>query len=239
MKSKMVLLALLLSFSFKSGIDYPLKHDETNRDQLKELPIHILSSTSNPEKPMVFLITGDAGYTHFDLSFCKELAAQGMPVIALDAQRYFWNEKTPEIAAADVEKLISIYKSKWQRNKIILIGFSFGADVFPFLYNNLNKNIQESTKLLAMLSPAPKADFEIHIMDMLSLPRGKRKYNVSGEVNKIKNLKMICLYGFEEEPEIKDEITNPEVKFVTIPGGHHYDNAFRKLVDIIVQNTEK
>lgn len=214
-------------------------HEEINESQLKELPIHAIPTATNPEKPMIFLITGDGGYTSFDQAFCKELADNGTPVVALDALKYFWNEKTPASTTADVEKLISFYKSKWQRDEVILIGYSFGADAFPFIYNNLNKTTRESVKLLAMLSPATEADFEIHIMDMLSLPRGKRQYDVSAEVNKIKGLKIICLYGLEEEPEIKSEITNPEVSFVTIPGGHHYNKAYKELVNIIMQRSDK
>ncbi|GLU52386.1 AcvB/VirJ family lysyl-phosphatidylglycerol hydrolase [Dyadobacter frigoris] len=214
-------------------------NEEVNESQLKELPIHAISSTSNPEKPMVFLITGDGGYTSFDQAFCKELADSGMPVVALDALKYFWNEKTPASTTADVEKLISFFKSKWQRDKVILIGYSFGADAFPFIYNNLNKTMRESVNLLAMLSPATEADFEIHITDMLSLPRGKRQYDVSAEVNKIKNLKVVCIYGSEEEPEIKSEIMNPEVSFITVPGGHHYNNAYKELVNSIMQKSEK
>ncbi|WP_159467606.1 AcvB/VirJ family lysyl-phosphatidylglycerol hydrolase [Dyadobacter sp. 3J3] len=214
-------------------------YEEISESQLKDLPIHAISSSSNPEKPMVLLITGDGGYTSFDQAFCKEIADNGMPVIALDALKYFWNEKTPASTTADVEKLISFYKSKWQRDEVILIGYSFGADAFPFIYNNMNITMRESVKLLAMLSPATEADFEIHITDMLSLPRGKRQYDVSKEVNKIKNLKIMCLYGSEEDPEIKTEITNKEVSFVTVPGGHHYNNAYKELVDIIIQKYEK
>lgn len=214
-------------------------HEEINESQLKDLPVHTITSTANPGKPIVFLITGDGGYTSFDQAFCKELAGNGMPVVALDALKYFWNEKTPATTTADVEKLLSFYKNKWQRDKIILIGYSFGADAFPFIYNNLNKNSQENIKLLVMLSPATEADFEIHITDMLSLPRGRRQYDVSAEVNKIKNLKIVCLYGSEEDPEIKSEIKNPEVSFVTVPGGHHYNNAYKELVDIIIQKSDK
>lgn len=223
----------------KKQAEVKSSHEEINESQLKELPIHAIPSTVNPEKPMVFLITGDGGYTSFDQAFCKELADSGTPVVALDALKYFWNEKTPASTTADVEKLISFYKSKWQRDKVILIGYSFGADAFPFIYNNLTKTTRESIQLLAMLSPATEADFEIHITDMLSLPRGKRQYDVSAEVNKIKNLKIVCLYGSEEEPEIKSEINNPEVSFITIPGGHHYNNAYREIVNLIMQRSER
>ncbi|MCF0055713.1 AcvB/VirJ family lysyl-phosphatidylglycerol hydrolase [Dyadobacter sp. CY356] len=223
----------------KKQVEAKSDYEEINESQLKDLPIHAIPSATNPEKPMVFLITGDGGYTSFDQAFCKTLADNGTPVVALDALKYFWNEKTPASTTADVEKLISFYKNKWQRDKVILVGYSFGADAFPFILNNLNKTTRESIKLLAMLSPSTQADFEIHITDMLSLPRGKRQFDVSSEVNKIRNLKIVCIYGSEEEPEIKSEITNPEVSFVTVPGGHHYNNAYKELVNIITQKAEK
>ncbi|MDQ6480205.1 AcvB/VirJ family lysyl-phosphatidylglycerol hydrolase [Dyadobacter sp. LHD-138] len=213
--------------------------EEIEENQMKELPIHITSSPSNPGKPMFFFITGDGGYASFDKSFCSALAANGMPVVALDALKYFWNEKTPASTTADVEKLINLYKNKWQNEKIVLIGYSFGADVLPFVFNRMDKKLQENTKLLVMLSPAPEADFEIHITDMLNLSLGGKQYDVISEIDKMKNVKALCVYGSEEEAEIKGKTANPDLSFSTIPGGHHYDNLFKELVEMIAEKIGK
>ena len=222
----------------KITADMARDKEEIEENQMKELPIHITPATVNPEKPMVFFITGDGGYTSFDKSFCGELAANGMPVVALDALKYFWNEKTPVSATADVEKLINIYRGKWQKEKIVLIGYSFGADVLPFVFNRMDKKLQDNTKLLVMLSPSTEADFEIHITDMLNLSVGGKQYNVISEIDKMKNIRSLCVYGSEEEAEIKGKTTNSNLSFSTIPGGHHYDNRFKELVEMISSKAE-
>ena len=217
-----------------------MDQEDRIESQIKELPVHIVpAAVTSEENPLVFFISGDGGYTSFDKSFCKELAARGMPVVSLDALKYFWNEKTPASTTADVEKLISLYKDKWQKNKVLLVGYSFGADALPFVYNTMNKNVRENVKMLALLSPAVEADFEIHIMDMLSLPGASKKYDVVSEIDKIKNLRTICIYGSEEEQEIKGKTANPNLNFLTIPGGHHYDNNFKALAEMIISQFRK
>lgn len=223
----------------KSAAETAKDKEEIEENQMKELPIHVIPAAGNPEKPMVFLITGDGGYTSFDKSFCSELAARGTPVVALDALKYFWNEKTPASATADVQKLINLYKEKWQRQKVVLIGYSFGADVLPFVFNRMDKKLQENVALLAMLSPSTEADFEIHITDMLNLSVGGKQYNVISEIDRMKNVRSLCLYGSEEEAEIKGKTTNPDLSFSIISGGHHYDNQFKELAEIVISKTAK
>jgi len=48
-------------------------------------------------------------------------------------------EKTPTGSriAADLERIIRSYSAAWKRPKVLLIGFSFGADALPFLYTRL------------------------------------------------------------------------------------------------------
>ena len=65
----------------------------------------------------------------------------------------------------------------------ILVGYSFGASVVPFTAANLSEALKEKLKGVYALSPDVKADFEIHISDMLSLESSKDNYDVISEMN--------------------------------------------------------
>ena len=233
MKSLITTLFLFLSASIRS-FDDPLPDAK-----LKDLPIHISLSRIVSDKPMVFFITGDGGYTRFDKLFCKELAESGFSVVALDALKYFWNEKTPESTTVDVEGIISLYQAKWQKDQVIIIGYSFGADVLPFVYNRLNKSLQDQIKSMVLMSPAIAGDFEIHVTDMLNLGGTTKKFDVVSEINKVRKVKILCIYGSEEKAEIKRKTKNEDLTFVTITGGHHYDDAYRNLVSAITAHSNK
>jgi type IV secretory pathway VirJ component len=232
--------AFIKMTSLQTAINSKPKNDEKRIDftQIRELPYHVIGSESNPPKPMVFFISGDGGFTSFDQLLCTEIALQGNPVVALDALKYFWESKTPEETAVDVERLITYYRQVWKTDKVILVGYSFGADVMPFILSRLPKNTQKQVKLLALLSPSLHADFEIHVTDMLSLPNSEDIFNTAAELKKNNFTKTLCIYGSDETEEIKGKVDNSAVTFKTIGGGHHFSNDFKGLTKAIADSQE-
>lgn len=59
------------------------------------------------------------------------MAARGIPVVGFDSLRYFWKKRTPEGLAADLDRVLRYYGRHWGKSKLILIGYSQGADVLP------------------------------------------------------------------------------------------------------------
>lgn len=56
--------------------------------------------------------------------------------MGLDWLRYFWNERTPHSTAADVDRIVQHYLAAWEKKEVVLIGYSQGADVLPFVVND-------------------------------------------------------------------------------------------------------
>ncbi len=83
------------------------------------------------------MISGDGGWAGLDRSIAKSFAARGIPVVGIDSLRYFWSEKTPDGTARDLAAIIQQYQQRWHRNAVYLLGYSFGADVLPFIVNRL------------------------------------------------------------------------------------------------------
>src|SRR4249920_3822451 len=108
-----------------------------NPSTLEQLPVNIVPAAGDSTKPLVLYITGDGGWNKFSKNLSQAFADNGYPVVALNAKEYFWKKKTPAQTAADVTRLIKTYQVKWKRKKILLLGYSFGADVMPFIYNLL------------------------------------------------------------------------------------------------------
>ena len=65
------------------------------------------------------------------------LSAKGIPVVGLDSLRYFWTARTPEGLAADTDRMIRYYLAHFGKKRVLLIGYSQGADVLPFAVNRL------------------------------------------------------------------------------------------------------
>src|SRR5665648_144497 len=151
--------------------------DQTDYIELSGLPCHLTYVQNESIKGLVFFISGDGGYTSFDQSICNEFATKGFPVIGLDALKYFWKEKDTLTVVADVQKLLSYYKTYWRKSEFIFVGYSFGADAMPVIVNRLEAEFKSHTKIVGLLSPSASADLEIHIGDMLSIKAKAGQYD--------------------------------------------------------------
>ena len=68
--------------------------------------------------------------------------------------------------------VMSTYLERWHAAKVILIGYSFGADVLPFAYNRLPQELRRHVGLMALLGPEKRVNFQITVSGWLNLPPG-------------------------------------------------------------------
>src|SRR5438105_10057726 len=96
-----------------------------------KLPLIEVPATRGASDTLVVFVSGDGGWAKIDKEISAILAATGMPVVGLNALQYFWTKKTPDIAAADLRSLIETYLTAWHKSRVLLVGYSRGADVLP------------------------------------------------------------------------------------------------------------
>lgn len=216
------------------------KHHSASPPQVEklttDLPLILLPVTRNDTLPLLVFISGDGGWTSFDQGVSEKLVEKGIPVIGLDAQKYFWQARTPDKTAAELSKVINHYLTAWNKKSFVLCGYSFGADIIPFMVTRLPGNLEHMMKGAIMMSPDPKADFEIHVADMLSFGSSNDKYDVLTEVKKSAISHMTCIFGRDEEGETQKlfKASGAEIKLVS--GGHHYDNNFDVISNEIINS---
>lgn len=209
--------------------------EQSDTQKMNELPLIVIPSSIETSGPLFFLISGDGGWTTFDNTFCELLAKKGIPVVALDAKKYFWQAKTPAETTSALSPVIEYYTKKWNKKSFVLAGYSFGADLVPFIANNLPESLKSRLAELMLLSPDRFGDFEIHLTDMLSLGITKRKYNIVNEVKKISLPKIVCVFGKDEENINIQSFKAAGSKIILLPGDHHYNKNHMALVDAILK----
>jgi type IV secretory pathway VirJ component len=199
------------------------------------LPLTLIPTPSKENLPLALFISGDGGWTSFDQAICEKLAAEGMPVVGLDSQKYFWNKKQPKEVSDEITIAVEHYMQQWNRNSFVLIGYSFGACVAPFISENFSNSLKENLKGVYCLSPDETGDFEIHISDMLSLKNNER-YDVLNELKKIISLNPVCVFGSEEDIELRNHFSAIGIRIETLPGNHHYENDHNAVALIILKD---
>jgi type IV secretory pathway VirJ component len=99
-----------------------------------------------PSDTIAVMLSGDGGWAGLDKEVAAALSANGIRVVGLDSLRYFWTARTPEGLAADLGRIIDYYVSQLGKQRVLLVGYSQGADVLPFAVNRLpNTRCSNST----------------------------------------------------------------------------------------------
>jgi type IV secretory pathway VirJ component len=203
----------------------------TGHAQTATLPVKVMNS-NDPGKPIIFYATGDGGWSKFSNALIQSFNQAGYPVIALNSKDYFWKKKTPAQTATDVGALLEKYLAAWKRDSIVLVGYSFGADVTPFIQNNLAKSLSGKTTHLVLMLPYTSTDFEVHLSEMIGIS-GKDAYSVPEEINKVEK-PILFVLGTERNQFPVNTLRIRNYNSIIIDGGHHFDdNADRVARNVL------
>ncbi|WP_312900080.1 AcvB/VirJ family lysyl-phosphatidylglycerol hydrolase [Chryseobacterium taichungense] len=202
-----------------------------------ESDFKITQWNNHSDKPIIFYISGDAGFNTFSKNFGENLHHFGYDVFALNTKTYFWNKKTPQQTSSDIEKYINEQLKGRKNQHVIIVGFSFGADVTPFVYNRFSDDLKNKVQKIFIIGPSKSNDFKIHLEEYFGQePKGS--LSVIPEINKITQVPvMVVLSDFEYAHFPYQKITlknNYQMKH--IPGDHHYGGNTKMLADFINTN---
>lgn len=199
--------------------------------RVNDLPLITVGATQ-PGDTLAILLTGDGGWAGLDKALSATLVARGIPVIGWDSLRYYWTPRTPEAAARDLARILTHYQTTPKRKKFILIGYSFGADVLPFLVRRLPEELKSRIEKVVLLAPGTHANFEFKLADWL---RGTHDgLDIRSEVAQLTGTPLLCLYGSGDRESLCPGLSVDMGKSVVLPGGHHFDGDYAGLARLIM-----
>lgn len=219
---------ILLIFLFYVNPFNSISAKDLNPQRDISLPIVITKAKVEKGDCLVLIISGDGGWNSFSKQLADSYSSNGNPVIGFNSLKYFWKKKTPQETANDITALLNKYSLEWNKRNIIICGFSFGADVTPFIYRHLPDNLKNKISLIQLISPASFTDFEIHVSDLIGLKNPVRAMNIASEV-KLMNVPVICYYGDLEVEKPLQEIQKANYKTIVLPGDHYYKNSYHEI----------
>jgi type IV secretory pathway VirJ component len=173
------------------------------------------------------ILSGDGGWAGLDQDVAAALRAKGMPVVGLDSLRYFWTPRTPEGLAADIDRMIRYYLARFGKQRVLLIGYSQGADVLPFAVNRLPEATRAGVALVAVMGMSDHALFEFHLSSWIS--DSSSGLATLPEINRIGGVKVLCIYGADETDSLCPRLDPKKFIIVKLKGGHHFDGDYPSL----------
>lgn len=180
--------------------------------------------------------SGDGGWRDLDRDVAAEMAKRNYPVVGVDTLRYYWQHKSPEQSAADLAKLMKLYQEKWGAKNFVLIGYSFGADVMPAIYNRLPAAQQQQVRGIQLIALARSGSFEIEVQGWLG--SAGKEAATGPEVAKLPAAKVLCVYGKDEAAQSGCTESTAVGNRLELPGGHHFDEDYPALAARLIKDIE-
>jgi len=190
-----------------------------------DLPL-VEAPSPNPGKTLAVIVTGDGGWAGIDQQIGGILAAHGVSVVGFNSLKYFWNARTPEEMAHDLELVLTHYAAKWGAERFIVVGYSIGADVLPFMTGRMSEATKARLALVAMLGPGTHADFEFHLSNWLTTENVPQGAPMIPEMAKLSKTPVLLVCGDEEEGTLCQNYQAPNVQSLMVPGGHHFNKEY-------------
>lgn len=181
---------------------------------------------------MAIVMTGDGGWAELDKGVSAALARSGVPCIGWSSLRYFWTPRSPDQAATDLARVMTHYLAAWNKRRVVLVGYSFGADVIPFLVNRLPAALRGRLAGVGLLGLSPSATFEFHIAEWIGGAHAT-EYRTVPEVDRL-SVPVTCIRGAGESDSACGSLHGSNVTSVTVGEGHHFSGDYQRLAEEIL-----
>lgn len=190
------------------------------------------SDTITSNKPLVIFFTGDSGRSSFGKKLTDSLCANNIPLMCINSYKYFRKRKTPQQTLDSILPYIELNLKRYNRQKFIFAGYSFGSEVVPFLYKQMSNEWKDKVEFIVLISPSYTSDFRIHFLDKVGLTFRHWPYDVPQEIMKIDNKKIIVFWGKDEKRFEKKQFTKRNITVHQLKGGHRHTEV-RPIIEVI------
>ncbi len=202
--------------------------------QSKDSSLKIWNNNANSS--VILYLSGDGGFNSFSSSYCELLGKEGYTVGAINSKTFFWDKKTPNQIAKELTKILEQLLVGRKNQHVYFVGYSFGADVIPFLVNQLTADWKKRLQAIALIEPSTSTDLEIHVSDLLGRSNIKRSMDVVAEINKMIGVKTAIVLGEDELSFPIKTIRLANLQAIYLKGNHHFNGNAAEVVKATVKH---
>ena len=203
--------------------------------ELNDLPlVEVPAAKSDPDY-LAVIISGDGGWAGIDREIGNDLADHGVPVVGFNSLQYFWTRRTEDQAAKDLGRVLSYYLPAWKKSRALILGYSLGADVLPFMVSRLPQELRDRIGLVVLLGPSRDVDFEFHVTDWVGGGNSSTAQPTLPELQKLKGMNILCLFGEEETDSLCSQVPPALTKVIPLGGSHHFGGNYTGIAELVLK----
>ncbi len=189
--------------------------------------------------PLVLLVSGEGGWRSFDALLARILSEAGCWVGGVDALKYFWAPQDDrQTLSADFRSFadgLAKASGRKPRAPIILAGFSFGADLAPFLA--ASGGWDGRIRGLLMIAPDEVGSLEFRIADLLGFEPTDHSFRVGEALRGLRGTPVLLIHGENDSGSAAPRLlgqTPSRKKLSVVPGANHHfsgqEGALRRVL---------
>jgi type IV secretory pathway VirJ component len=156
------------------------------------------------------LLTGDGGQADMDQAIAARLAA-----------------------STDLGRIVNHYTVAWQREQVIIVGCSFGANAAALFVNRLASPARSLVAGVVLLGPPDAARFEFHVA---SWPGGSgdSRYRTVPEIERLSE-PVTRVFANDEPDSVCRALRGPRLQSVAVGKGRHFSGEYDRLVELMLK----
>lgn len=206
------------------------------QEDVQGLPLKEIPAETGAADYMAVVISGDGGWIGPAPAVAHRFAEAGAPVVGWNAMSYFLHRRTADELGSDLQRVLRHYLAAWGKSKVVLVGYSRGADVLPFMVSRLPDDLRSRVELVGQLGPSHTVDFKLHFSDLFGNSAAKTALPLLPEVARLRGLRLVCVYGSDESDSICPELDRSTATVIERNGGHHLGGDFRGIAGLLLED---
>lgn len=202
----------------------------------RDLPLIEVPAATSGGGTIALFLSGDGGWAGIDKQMARTFADGGVAVVGVNLKSYLGTRRTPDAVAADMSRVLRRYLALWARDRIVVIGYSRGADIAPFIVNRLPEDLKTRVDLVAMLGLGEHAGFHVTLFSMFHTTTKSSDPPVRPELELLRQagIRMLCVYGTQEKESLCRDAQDGLMTRVAKQGAHHFDGDHPALATQIL-----
>ena len=167
----------------------------------------------------VVMLSGDMGFNvGMGPAIAARFNADRIPVMGFNSLTYFRGERTPQEVERMVRGLIVRARREFGEAKLVFVGQSFGADALELGLAGLDPSARGQIAFISLIVPTDSIYLRASPNEMLNL--SPADIPALPSARQLDWLPVVCIHGAEEPHSLCPLMTQPNVRKVTLPGGH-------------------
>lgn len=201
--------------------------------EASDLPIISVEAAiaRTPDPRFVVWISGDGGWGNMERETSALLAESGVPTAGINSLRYFWARRTPEETADAIDRIVRAFGQRWGRERFVLVGFSFGADIAPLVAERLSPDVRSRLISAVFLSPSMRASYEVGPDTWFGMGG---EDDVEHVIEGLDDFPRTCARGARDAWSACPRADAVGLHVAVLPGGHNLNGDWPQVARLIL-----